>query len=63
MHLTPDEINERHGEVIYRCRPCGAEKDLQWYRETSCPVCRRQECHSELDREFEEAMQSALADY
>lgn len=48
---TPDEINRKNG-AQYRCRPCGANSGLSWYRGTSCPVCSNPECISALDAEW-----------
>lgn len=56
--MTPDQINERDGTVHYRCRACGAGKNLRWFGGTSCPVCKDNEaCATELSREVEEARQ------
>lgn len=56
--LSPDQINEKHGRVAYRCRVCHAESGLQWFNDTSCPVCSKPGCIKELWREWDEALAS-----
>jgi hypothetical protein len=58
----PHEINATHGKVYYRCRPCGAETNLHWFRGTSCPVCNKPECTAQLEIEWEAAYAADIAD-
>jgi hypothetical protein len=51
-YLDPHEINEKHGEIFYRCRPCQSSENLHWYRGMSCPVCPKPECTEYLDKEW-----------
>lgn len=55
MTETPDEINARPGGPFYRCRRCRVASGLDWYRGTSCPVCRDPACIAFCDREWEQA--------
>lgn len=57
-NMSPDDINKRHGEIIYRCRPCQAAIGLSWFANTSCPVCARPECHAALGAEYQAAYDS-----
>lgn len=53
--MSPDQINEQMGKVVYRCRPCRAESGLHWFNGTSCPVCSKPECTEALRKEWAEA--------
>lgn len=58
--MTPDQINEQHGQIFYRCRNCRAATGLSWWGGTSCPVCSRQECIEAVRREYHEAFDEMM---
>lgn len=59
---SPDAINARHPEPVYRCRACRVSMGLSWYRGTSCPVCADPNCIAFCDREWADAYASNEAD-
>lgn len=56
--MSPDAINAKHGEPVYRCRVCRVATGLQWFNGTSCPVCSKQECCDALWREWDAALEA-----
>jgi hypothetical protein len=49
---NPHEINEKHGEIFYRCRICQSADKLHWYGDTSCPVCSNPTCTELVKKEY-----------
>ena len=43
-HLSPEEINAKHGKPTWVCWGCKAEKDLHWHNGWSVAMCRKREC-------------------
>lgn len=58
--MSPDEINARYPEPVYRCRNCRAATGLRWFGDTSCPVCSRPECYDAVSAEYQAAYQSLV---
>lgn len=52
--MSPDQINQKHGRAVYRCRWCHAESGLHWWAGTSCPVCANPECSARCAQEVRE---------
>ena len=53
---TPEEINARYADPVYRCFSCRTPTGLHWYRDTSCPICSRPECIAACDAQWNKAL-------
>lgn len=42
--MSPDEINTKHGNAVWKCVTCRAESGLHWWHGLSVAVCNNEAC-------------------
>ena len=56
--MTPKQINELHGKVVWSCVRCSTTENLHWWNGLSVAICKSQKCNDDwTEMCYQERMQ------